>query len=191
MASKRLFDIALSSLALLALSPLIAVVAILIRVSSRGPILIRQERVGIDNRPFQMLKFRSMQADAEDATGPIWAAVRDGRRTPVGRLLRRFSLDKLPPLWNVLKGEMSLVGPRPERPVFVTDFGTRIPTYGKRHRVRPGITRWAQVNDLRGMDVGRRQTRLRPLLHRTLELSVRSQDCADDRVQGLTSKNAY
>ena len=105
----------------------------------------------MDNRPFQMLKFRSMRADAEAATGPIWASAQDERRTPLGRLLRRFSLDELPQLWNVLKGDMSLVGPRPERPVFVSDFGTRIPTYGKRHRVRPGLTGWAQVNDLRGM----------------------------------------
>jgi exopolysaccharide biosynthesis polyprenyl glycosylphosphotransferase len=151
LAFKRAFDIGLSSLGLLMLAPIMISIALLIKVTSTGPVLIRQERVGIENRPFHMLKFRSMRVDAEMGTGPVWAAVRDARRTAIGPFLRRFSLDELPQFWNVLKGEMSLVGPRPERPVFVADFGMRIPMYAERHRVRPGLTGWAQVNDLRGM----------------------------------------
>jgi exopolysaccharide biosynthesis polyprenyl glycosylphosphotransferase len=149
--SKRVFDVAFSFVGLVLLAPLMAAIAIGIRISSRGPVLIRQERVGLHNGIFQMLKFRSMRVDAEKDSGPVWTDVRDSRRTAVGRFLRRFSLDELPQLWNVLTGDMSLAGPRPERPVFVTDFASRIPAYGDRHRVRPGLTGWAQVNDLRGM----------------------------------------
>jgi exopolysaccharide biosynthesis polyprenyl glycosylphosphotransferase len=148
---KRLFDIALCALGLVVLSPVMAVIAALIKATSHGPVLIQQERVGLNGRFFEMLKFRSMRVDAERTTGPVWTAAQDARRTIIGRLLRRFSLDELPQLWNVIKGDMSLVGPRPERPVFVDEFGDRLPTYRDRHRVRPGLTGWAQVNDLRGM----------------------------------------
>lgn len=151
MRAKRLFDMILALLGLVLVVPLMALIGLLIRITSPGPILIRQERVGLNDRTFQMLKFRSMRVDAERMTGPVWASSGDTRRTTIGILLRRFSLDELPQLWNVLKGDMSLVGPRPERPVFATDFGNRMPAYAERHRVRPGVTGWAQVNDLRGM----------------------------------------
>src|SRR5262249_53494726 len=114
--------------------------------SSPGPILYRQVRVGLDNVNFTVYKFRSMRADAEKATGAVWAARNDPRVTPIGRFLRKTRLDELPQLFNVLKGEMSMVGPRPERPEFVDDLVRQIPYYRHRHCVRPGITGWAQIN---------------------------------------------
>ena len=149
-ALKRLIDIccSLAALALLALP--MAAIAVLIRRTSPGPALYRQERMGLDGRRFETLKFRSMYDDAERDTGPIFTRRDDPRCTPVGRVLRRFSLDELPQLWNVLRGDMSLVGPRPERPYFVERFKDRMPQYMLRHKVRAGITGWAQVNDLRG-----------------------------------------
>jgi exopolysaccharide biosynthesis polyprenyl glycosylphosphotransferase len=128
----------------------LALVAFAIRLSSPGPVLYAQERMGLDGRSFRMLKFRSMRVDAEADSGPVWAADGDTRRTRLGQLLRRFSLDELPQLWNVLRGEMSLVGPRPERPFFVQQFKTLIPQYMLRHKVKSGMTGWAQVNGLRG-----------------------------------------
>lgn len=149
-ALKRAFDVVVAALGLVLLLPLLALIALLIRLTSPGSVLLRQARLGLGERPFSMLKFRSMRADAEAETGAVWASPDDGRRTWLGRVLRRFSLDELPQLWNVLRGEMSLVGPRPERPVFVEQFKRDLPRYGDRHRVRPGLTGWAQVNDLRG-----------------------------------------
>jgi lipopolysaccharide/colanic/teichoic acid biosynthesis glycosyltransferase len=113
-------------------------------------VLLHQERAGLDEKQMTMHKFRTMSANAEADTGPVWAATDDPRRTSIGKFLRRFSLDELPQLWNVVKGEMSLVGPRPERPQFVQEFKERVPRYTDRHLVRPGLTGWAQVNDLRG-----------------------------------------
>jgi exopolysaccharide biosynthesis polyprenyl glycosylphosphotransferase len=148
--AKRIMDAAVSSVLLLLLAIPFAFVALLIKLTSRGPVLYRQERMGLDGKPFLIYKFRSMYEDAERETGPVWAVSDDPRRTPVGRFLRRFSIDELPQLLNVLKGDMSLVGPRPERPSFVKEFKTRIPQYMLRHKVKCGMTGWAQVNGWRG-----------------------------------------
>jgi Undecaprenyl-phosphate glucose phosphotransferase len=147
---KRIIDVSISSAALAALALPFGVIAAIIRLSSPGPVFYRQERMGLDRRPFMVLKFRSMYEDAERDTGPVWARENDPRRTPVGRFLRRFSLDELPQFWNVLCGDMSLVGPRPERPFFVEQFRDRIPQYMLRHKVKSGLTGWAQVNGWRG-----------------------------------------
>ncbi len=147
---KRAFDIVVSSAMLFVLVPVLLCVALAVRVSSPGPILFRQPRVGRDGHVFDMLKFRTMRQDAEQHTGPVFAKAGDPRRTRIGRLLRTYSLDELPQLFNVLRGDMSLVGPRPERPVFVQEFRSTIPRYFERHKVRSGITGWAQVNGLRG-----------------------------------------
>jgi Undecaprenyl-phosphate glucose phosphotransferase len=147
--SKRVFDLFFGALILALLSPLMALLALLVKLTSPGPVLFRQERVGLDGQPFQMLKFRSMRVDAE-AGGAAFAAEGDPRTTALGALLRRTSLDELPQLVNVLRGEMSLVGPRPERPVFIQKFRRRIPRYQLRHMVKAGMTGWAQIHGLRG-----------------------------------------
>jgi exopolysaccharide biosynthesis polyprenyl glycosylphosphotransferase len=121
-----------------------------IRLNSSGPVFYRQERMGLDRRQFMVLKFRSMYQNAEEETGPVWTLEDDPRRTAVGAILRRFSLDELPQLVNVFFGDMSLVGPRPERPFFVEQFKERVPHYMLRHKVKSGITGWAQVNGWRG-----------------------------------------
>jgi exopolysaccharide biosynthesis polyprenyl glycosylphosphotransferase len=126
------------------------IVSWLIRRSSPGPVFYRQERMGLDGKPFTVYKFRSMPIGAEDVTGPIWAPDNDPRVTPIGRWLRRHDIDELPQFWNVFKGEMSIVGPRPERPFFVEQFKHRIPQYMLRHKVKAGITGWAQVHGWRG-----------------------------------------
>ena len=147
---KRTLDLSIATVSLAVLSPVFAAIGLAIRFSDGRPIFYRQRRMGLDGRPFEILKFRSMRRGAEDELGPTWAAPEDPRRTPVGRFLRRWSLDELPQLVNVVKGEMSLVGPRPERPEFVREFKERFPQYMVRHRVRAGITGWAQVNGWRG-----------------------------------------
>jgi len=147
---KRALDAGISATALVVLSPLLGAIAAAIRFSDGGPVLYRQRRMGLDGRPFDILKFRSMVVGAEEGSGPTWASRDDDRRTRLGGWLRRWSLDELPQLVNVLKGEMSLVGPRPERPEFVREFKERFPQYMLRHRVRAGITGWAQVHGWRG-----------------------------------------
>ena len=147
---KRLMDVAGSAATLVLLSPIMMLVALLVKLDSPGSVLYTQERMGLDGRSFMMLKFRSMRSDAENETGPVWATANDTRRTRLGTIMRRFSIDELPQLINVLLGEMSLVGPRPERPVFVEQFRNSIPRYMDRHREKAGITGWAQINGLRG-----------------------------------------
>jgi Undecaprenyl-phosphate glucose phosphotransferase len=147
---KRAIDIVMSSAALLVFAAPIAIIAALVRLTSRGPALFRQERMGLDGKSFTIVKFRSMYDDAEKETGPVWTQRDDPRVTAFGRFLRRSNLDELPQLWNVLRGDMSIVGPRPERPHFVQQFKHRIPQYMLRHKVRAGLTGWAQVNGWRG-----------------------------------------
>jgi exopolysaccharide biosynthesis polyprenyl glycosylphosphotransferase len=155
--AKRSMDVALGGMALVIFAPLMLVLATLIKLTSRGPILLGQPRTGMGGRSFSMLKFRSMRADAEHATGAVWAVRNDPRCTPLGRFMRRYNLDELPQLLNVLVGHMSLVGPRPERNVFVESFRRRLPTYTQRHRVKAGMTGWAQVNGWRGNTSFRRR----------------------------------
>ncbi len=148
---KRLMDIVVASALLLISAPLFAVIALLIRLfGGRGKVLLTQERMTLDGRTFQIYKFRTMVDEAEKDTGPVFATADDPRRTAIGCRLRKRNLDELPQLLNVLKGDMSLVGPRPERPPFVAQFRERIPQYMRRHRVKSGITGWAQVNGWRG-----------------------------------------
>lgn len=147
--AKRLMDIAGATVGLILLSPLMLLVAVLIKLDSRGPVFYVQDRMGLDARPFSMLKFRSMREDAEE-DGPGWTVEEDPRVTRLGRLIRRINVDELPQLINVLLGEMSLVGPRPERPVYVNRFRRSIPRYMDRHWEKAGVTGWAQVNGLRG-----------------------------------------
>lgn len=147
---KRIFDLILGTLILVIISPILLIIGLLIKLTSEGPIFYRQERVGMDGHIFQMLKFRTMRVDSEKETGPVWAKENDPRRTKVGTFLRKISLDELPQLFNVLKGEMSVVGPRPERPNFVEEFRNRIPLYMLRHKIKAGMTGWAQINGWRG-----------------------------------------
>jgi sugar transferase (PEP-CTERM system associated) len=151
--AKRALDLSLASIGLLAAAPIMALVAIAVRRSSPGPALYHQTRVGQNGRPFTVHKFRSMRNDAEAGTGAVWAQRGDPRVTGLGRFLRRTRLDELPQLWNVLRGDMSFVGPRPERPEFVSDLTQQIPFYGQRHAVRPGLTGWAQVRHSYGSSV--------------------------------------
>ena len=147
---KRALDIAFSAATIVVLAIPVAIIALLVKWTSKGPVFYRQERMGLDGRAFTVYKIRSMYENAEDSSGPVWARDDDPRTTPVGRWLRRFDLDELPQFWNVLKGDMSIVGPRPERPFFVEQFKHRIPQYMLRHKVKAGITGWAQVNGWRG-----------------------------------------
>lgn len=147
---KRSIDVAVSAIGLTITLPVMLAVALAIKLSSPGPVLFTQERVGLGGRRFMLYKFRSMIDDAEAKTGPVVAQPGDDRCTPVGRLLRRLSLDELPQLYNVLRGDMSLVGPRPMRQFLVDRYSEQLPRYLERHQVRPGLTGWAEVNDLRG-----------------------------------------
>jgi exopolysaccharide biosynthesis polyprenyl glycosylphosphotransferase len=188
---KRAMDVVLSSVGLLVLSPVLAAIAVLVKITSPGPVFYRQERCGLNGEPFQMLKFRSMRVDAETQSGPVWARENDPRRTGFGAFLRKTSLDELPQLFNVLKGDMSLVGPRPERPVFIQKFRKTIPNYMARHHVKAGITGWAQVNGWRG------NTSLRKRIQHDLYYITHWNPWLDVRIlwltvfKGLFDRNAY
>jgi Undecaprenyl-phosphate glucose phosphotransferase len=147
---KRIIDIGISGAALVVLAIPLGLISLIVKLTSKGVVFYRQERMGLDGKSFTIVKFRSMYDDAERDTGPVWAQASDPRVTPVGRFLRRSNLDELPQLWNVLRGDMSIVGPRPERPHFVAQFKHKIPQYMLRHKVKAGLTGWAQVNGWRG-----------------------------------------
>jgi exopolysaccharide biosynthesis polyprenyl glycosylphosphotransferase len=147
--TKRGMDIVVSGSFLILFSPFMCLIALLIKLTSKGPVFYHQERMGLDGKKFVMHKFRTMVCDAESQTGPVMCAPGDPRMTGIGKFLRKFSLDEIPQLVNVLRGEMSLVGPRPERPVFVKEFREKIPKYMLRHKVKSGVTGWAQVHGLR------------------------------------------
>ncbi len=188
---KRGMDVVLSLVGLVVLSPLLALIAVLVKATSPGPVFYRQERCGLNGRTFHMLKFRSMRVDAEQHTGAVWAQKADHRRTRLGTFLRQTSLDELPQLINVLRGDMSLVGPRPERPIFIQRFSKTIPNYMARHCVKAGITGWAQVHGWRG------NTSLRKRLQYDLYYITHWTPWLDLRIlwmtlfHGLVHKNAY
>jgi Undecaprenyl-phosphate glucose phosphotransferase len=147
---KRVTDVVLSIIILSAVSLLMLVISVLVKVTSKGPVFYRQERMGLDGKIFSMLKFRTMETQSEKETGPVWAAKDDSRRTPIGTFLRKTSMDELPQFFNVLKGDMSIVGPRPERGFFIQKFRGKIPKYMLRHKMKAGITGWAQISGWRG-----------------------------------------
>jgi Undecaprenyl-phosphate glucose phosphotransferase len=188
---KRAMDMVLSLLGLVVVGIPMLIIAALVKLTSPGPVFYRQERCGLNGKPFQMLKFRSMRVDAEQQTGAVWAKKDDPRRTRLGTFLRKTSLDELPQLINVLKGDMSLVGPRPERPVFIQQFTRTIPNYMVRHCVKAGITGWAQVNGWRG------NTSLRKRVQYDLYYITHWNPWLDLRIlwmtifSGLFDRNAY
>lgn len=188
---KRAMDIALSAVALVVLGPLLLLLALLVKLTSPGPVLYRQERCGLNGKSFFMLKFRSMRADAEQQTGAVWAKKDDPRRTAFGTFIRKTSLDELPQLFNVLKGDMSLVGPRPERPVFIRQFALTIPNYVARHAVKAGLTGWAQVHGWRGNTSLRKRVQydLYYITHWTPWLDIKIMWMTVFR--GLLHRNAY
>jgi Undecaprenyl-phosphate glucose phosphotransferase len=188
---KRLMDVVLSVAALVLLSPLMLLIAVLIKLTSPGPVFYRQERCGLNGGSFSMLKFRSMRVDAEKQSGAVWARKDDPRRTWFGALLRRTSLDELPQFFNVLRGDMSLVGPRPERPMFIQQFSRTIPNYMARHAVKAGITGWAQVHGWRGNTSLRKRVQydLYYITHWTPWLDLRI--LAMTLLHGLFHRNAY
>ncbi|HET9831555.1 MAG TPA: exopolysaccharide biosynthesis polyprenyl glycosylphosphotransferase, partial [Vicinamibacterales bacterium] len=153
MAAKRALDLTFAFLGLILAFPVMLIVGALVKLTSRGAMFYHQTRVGLHGHEFTVHKFRTMCEDAERTTGPVWSMANDSRVTPVGRFLRRTRLDELPQLWNVLKGEMSFVGPRPERPEFVRELTERIPYYGQRHVLKPGVTGWAQIRYTYGASV--------------------------------------
>jgi putative colanic acid biosynthesis UDP-glucose lipid carrier transferase len=187
----RVLDVVVALAMLLVLGIPMLLMGALIKLTSPGPTLYLQERVGRHGRKFTLIKFRTMRTDAEAETGPVWAKLGDRRCTRVGAWLRRASLDELPQLFNVLRGDMSLVGPRPERPCFVRQFAQELPNYMDRHHVLPGITGWAQVNGWRGNTsiVKRLEHDLYYVQHRSLAMNLRILSMTPFRV--LVERNAY
>lgn len=190
-AVKRSMDLVIASLGLLCLSPILLILSVLVKLTSRGPVFYSQERCGLNGKRFLMYKFRSMRIDAERETGPVWAVAKDARTTPIGSWMRKLNLDELPQLFNVLRGEMSLVGPRPERPVFIERFRKTIPNYMARHMVKAGMTGWAQVQGWRG------NTSLRQRIRHDLYYITHWNPWFDVRIMALTvlrgfsQRNAY
>jgi Undecaprenyl-phosphate glucose phosphotransferase len=188
---KRGIDATLSAVGLVAISPLLVLIAVFVKVTSPGPVLYKQERMGLDGRTFRMLKFRSMRVDAEAQAGAVWAKKNDDRCTPIGTFLRKTSLDELPQLWNVFVGHMSLVGPRPERPVFIQQFRSQIPGYMLRHKVKSGITGWAQVNGWRGDTSIAERTECDLYYIRNWSLNLDLKILTMTLWKGFINKNAY
>jgi Undecaprenyl-phosphate glucose phosphotransferase len=188
--TKRIFDVVFASLAILVAGPVMLVTALLVKLTSKGPVLYAQERMGMDGKTFHILKFRSMRTDSEVAGAQMAAAV-DPRRTPIGSFLRKTSIDELPQFFNVLAGNMSIVGPRPERPVFIEEFKKQIPKYHLRHKVKAGITGWAQINGLRGQtSIAKRiEYDLYYIEHWSLFLDFKI--LVRTALGGFLSKNAY
>lgn len=188
---KLIEDYVLSLLILISVSPLLVIIAVLVKTTSKGPIIYKQERISWNGRPFMMYKFRSMPTDVEERTGPKWAKSGEDRATFIGSILRKTSLDELPQFVNVLKGDMSIVGPRPERPVFVERFKDDIQDYMKKHLVKAGITGWAQVNGLRGdTDLKKRiEYDLYYIEHWSLWFDIKI--IFMTLFKGFSSKNAY
>jgi Undecaprenyl-phosphate glucose phosphotransferase len=188
--AKRAFDILFSLVAILVSAPVMLVTVVLVKLTSRGPVLYHQERMGMDGRTFHILKFRTMRTDAERA-GAKMASADDSRRTPIGTFLRKFSIDELPQFFNVLMGDMSLVGPRPERPVFIEEFKRQIPRYHLRHKVKSGITGWAQINGLRGQTSIQKRIEYDLYYIENWSLLMDLKILVRTALGGFLSKNAY
>ena len=190
MVAKRVFDILFALVALFVSAPFMLLVAIAVKLTSRGPLLYAQERMGMDGQTFHILKFRTMRTDAE-SSGALMARKDDPRRTPIGTFLRKYSLDELPQFFNVLTGDMSLVGPRPERPVFIEEFKRQIPRYHLRHKVKAGITGWAQINGLRGQTSIQKRIEYDLYYIENWSLLMDLKILVRTALGGFLSKNAY
>ncbi|MBM7115234.1 undecaprenyl-phosphate glucose phosphotransferase [Archangium primigenium] len=190
MVAKRVFDVLFALVALFVSAPFMLVVALAVKLTSRGPLLYAQERMGMDGQTFHILKFRTMRTDAE-SSGALMASKDDPRRTPIGTFLRKYSLDELPQFFNVLTGDMSLVGPRPERPVFIEEFKRQIPRYHLRHKVKAGITGWAQVNGLRGQTSIQKRIEYDLYYIENWSLLMDLKILVRTALGGFLSKNAY
>ena len=188
---KRLMDVVGAIMAIIVSSPVMLLMCILIKLTSPGPLIYRQERVGLHNRPFKMYKFRSMTVQKASEEVSKWTTKNDVRVTPVGRFIRKTSIDELPQLFNVLKGDMSLIGPRPERPFFVDKFKEEIPRYMIKHQVRPGMTGWAQVNGLRGDTSIRKRIELDLFYIENWSVSFDIRILFLTVFKGFVNKNAY
>ena len=188
---KRAMDIVGSLLCIVLFSPIMLAAAIAVKLSSPGPIIFKQERVGLHNRTFKMYKFRSMTVQKASEEVSKWTTKNDVRVTPVGRFIRKTSIDELPQLFNVLKGDMSLIGPRPERPFFVDKFKEEIPRYMIKHQVRPGMTGWAQVNGLRGDTSIRKRIELDLFYIENWSVSFDIRILFLTVFKGFVNKNAY
>jgi Undecaprenyl-phosphate glucose phosphotransferase len=190
MVAKRAFDILFALVAIAVSAPVMLAVALAVKLTSRGPLLYHQERMGLDGRTFHILKFRTMRVDAE-SQGAMMASKEDPRRTPIGTFLRKYSLDELPQFFNVLVGDMSLVGPRPERPVFIEEFKKQIPRYHLRHKVKAGITGWAQINGLRGQTSIQKRIEYDLYYIENWSLLMDLKILVRTALGGFLSKNAY